>query len=109
MGSRKLFYYGSLVKESGKELFAFLFNDSILMVEANESLQSEIFKAKPAGGKLQQLQLYKQPILLDSIASVGSRLAGSGANSDCCFQIVCGNKELAFKTTNPTLRLLSIL
>ena len=62
MGARKLYYYGPLVKDSGKELYAFLFNDTLLMIEANESLQSEMFKkrASNSGGKFQQLQLYKQ-------------------------------------------------
>ena len=105
MGSRALIYYGPLVKESGKEkeLYAFLFNDLFLLVEANESLQSEIFKTKP--GKFQQIQIYKQPILLDKISSVAAKIGQVG--SDCSFQLVSsdyGDKEYSFKTTNPTLR-----
>jgi len=65
MGSRKLFYYGPLVKESGKELYAFLFNDCLLFVEANESVQTEIFKNKNS----KFLQLYKQ-VKQDSLVFV---------------------------------------
>lgn len=102
MGQRALYYYGPLVKESGKEkeLYAFLFNDLFLLVEANETLQSGIFKAGKTG-KFPQIQMYKQPALLDKITSVQSKL------SDCSFQLVFadyGDKEYSFKTTNPTLR-----
>lgn len=110
MGPRKLLYYGPIVKESGgKELFAFLFNDLILIVEASDSLQTEIFRAR-ISAKFQQLQVYKQPIMLDTIASVQARLVtshGSNPSSECSFQIVCGDKgdkEYSFKTTNPTLK-----
>jgi hypothetical protein len=105
MGPRVLHYYGPLVKESGKEkeLYAFLFNDLLLVVEANEHLQNEIFKTK--SGKFQQIQMYKHPILLDKISSVTSKITQSG--SDCSFQLIFsdyGDKEYSFKTTNPTLR-----
>lgn len=105
MGPRALFYYGPLVKESGKEkeLYAFLFNDLFLLVEANETLQSGIFKTKT--GKFPQIQMYKQPVLLDKISSVQSKIGQGG--SDCSFQLIFsdfGDKEYAFKTTNPTLR-----
>lgn len=60
MGPRKLVYYGPIVKESGgKELFAFLFNDLVLIVEASDSLQNEIFRPRTSP-KFQQLQVYKQ-------------------------------------------------
>jgi hypothetical protein len=102
MGPRKLYYYGPLIKESGKDLYAFLFNDTLLIVEGNDSLHSEVFKSKSNGGKIQQLQLYKQPILLDTITIVQSKIGNNG--SDCSFQVVCGDKEYTFKTTNPTLK-----
>ena len=50
-----------LIKESGKDLYAFLFNDTLLILEGNDSLHSEVFKPKGTG-KVQQLQLYKQVI-----------------------------------------------
>ncbi len=59
MGTRKLIYYGPLVKDSGKDLYVFLFNDTLLMIEANDSLQNEIFKKRISNGKFPQLQLYK--------------------------------------------------
>ncbi len=103
MGPRKLYYYGPLVKESGKDLYAFLFNDTFLIVEGNESLHGELFKSiKSTGGKFQQLQLYKQPILLDTISIVQSKMTHNG--SDCSFQIVFSDKEYTFKTTNPILK-----
>lgn len=50
---------GDFKKESGgKELFAFLFNDLILIVEASDSLQTEIFRPRTSP-KFQQLQVYK--------------------------------------------------
>lgn len=106
MGQRALFYYGPLVKESGKEkdLYGFLFNDLFLLVEANESLQNGIFKPIKTG-KFPQIQMFKQPVLLDRITSVQSKLGQPG--SDCSFQLVFadfGDKEYSFKTTNPTLR-----
>ncbi len=102
MGQRRLFYYGPLIKESGgKELYAFLFNDCMLIVEGTESLHSEVFKATAKGSSAaNKLLLYKQPILLDSISIVQSKQQ----QSDCTFQIVCDEKEYSFKTTNPTLK-----
>ena len=46
------------LKDSGKELYGFLFNDTFLIVEGYDSLHNDVFKAK--NGKFQQLQLYKQ-------------------------------------------------
>lgn len=104
MGTRRLIYYGPLVKDSGKDLYAFLFNDSLLMVEASESLQSEIFKKRNSnsGGKFQLLNLYKLPIILDNITIVQSKPSHTG--SDCHFHILCGEKEYSFRTTNPILK-----
>ncbi|CAF0787535.1 unnamed protein product [Brachionus calyciflorus] len=101
MGPRKLYYYGPLVKVSGKELYAFLFNDTLVITESNETLQSEVFKAK-SNGKTLQYQLYKQPVLLDNINVVQAK--HNTTTLDCSFQIIIGEKEYTFKTTNPTLR-----
>lgn len=103
MGQRCIIYYGPLVKENefnkGKDLFGILFNDSLLLIEANESIHSEIFKAK----KLQQLNIYKYPMLLDSISSVQSKILIQNG-SEFSFQILLNNKEMNFRTTNPTLK-----
>ena len=112
------------LKDSGKELYGFLFNDTFLIVEGYDSLHNDVFKAK--NGKFQQLQLYKQvskiiiiihliilhyllyyffvlkPILLENITVVQSKIINSG--SDCSFQIIVGDKEYIFKTSNPTLK-----
>jgi hypothetical protein len=47
-------------KDSGKELYAFLFNDTLLIIEASESVQNEMFKKRHSGGKFHQMQIYKQ-------------------------------------------------
>lgn len=102
MGPRKLYYYGPLVKESGKELYAFLFNDTLVITESNETLQNEVFKPKSNTTKFLQYQLYKQPILLDNLNVVQAK--HNTTTLDCSFQVMIGEKEYTFKTTNPTLR-----
>ena len=102
MGPRKLFYYGPFVKESnGKELYAFLFNDSFLIIESYESLHNEIFRLKCS-----KLQLYKSPFLLENISNVQSKMSTNTnmVGSDCIFQIQVGDKEYSFKTVNPALK-----
>lgn len=88
------------LKESGKDLYGFLFNDCLLIVEANESLHAEIFKPTRYG-KIQQLQIYKSPMLLDSISAIQTKSSQSAP--DCVFQILA-DKEYCFKTSNPSLK-----
>jgi hypothetical protein len=94
-----VYLYKEYEFKNGKDLYGLLFNDTLLLLEANESLHSEIFKSK----KLQQINLYKQPTLLDTITSVQSK-TGSQNTSECCFQIIFNGKEMSFRTTNPTLK-----
>ena len=103
MGPRCIVYYGPLVKENefnkGKDLYGFLFNDALLLIEAHESLHGEIFRTK----KLSQLNMYKQPMLLDSIANVQSKMNSQNI-SESTFQVTAAGKEMFFRTTNPTLK-----
>lgn len=103
MGPRCILYYGPLVKENefnkGKDLYGFLFNDSLLLVEAHESVHNEVFKTK----KLNPLNMYKQPMLLDQIANVQSKMNSQNI-SESTFQITTAGKEMFFRTTNPTLK-----
>jgi hypothetical protein len=54
------YLFRKILKDSGKELYAFLFNDTLLMIEASEALQNEMFKKRMSGGgKFHQMQIYK--------------------------------------------------
>jgi hypothetical protein len=102
MGDRRLLYYGSLIKESGKELYAFLLNDSLIMIEANENLWEEIFRSTQ-----RLFNLYKTPILLDKIRSIQSKQS-QNPQHDISF-ILSTEKDYVFRTSNPTLKYNSIL
>lgn len=97
MGDRRLIYYGSLTKESGKELYAFLLNDSLIMIEASENLWNEVFRPTQ-----RLFNLYKTPILLDNIRSVQSK-QNQSSQQDITF-ILSTEKDYVFRTTNPTLK-----
>jgi len=97
MGERQLLYYGGLVKESGKELFGFLFNDLVLLIEASQSQWDDILK-----NRIRPFGIYRSPIILDTIRSVQVRQSQS-SSGDVFFQINT-EKELNLLTSNPVLK-----